>query len=344
MEPKRHNREILEGSEYGPHEGDTAQEIMEYHDEQASHHPQGKSRKRMMAEHGGLSVKGAYNFGIPTKQGAQDHVEEYHGKTSWRMKILEFLHQPRISFILMSLMLLDVIILFLELFLMTQYPMCTIIERDCISCCPADASHNDTNHGIERFLAGDGDHHDGVCDSGLEPDYETGGCDSHKWGAIHNAEKALFAITIAILSTFFVELNMEMIALRPAIFFRQFFYALDYTIVTVSLVLELTLHFLHEDSLAALFGLFIFARIWRFIRIGHGLVEVTSEYTHQKYDKLLEYTAALEEAAKQCEVQLPKCPHSVRKALKEQSSSMSHHSSHHTSDRAKSPDTDSAES
>ena len=280
-------------------------------------------------EHGGISTNGSLNFGIPSKQGAQDFVEQYHGKQSWRMKILEFLHKPAVSWTLMGLLLLDVVILFVELFLLTHYPLCVTIERDCISCCPSEvANDNETEHVAERFLAGDVEgHHSNVCEVGLEASYGTGGCDVHKWQTIHNVETGLYAVTITILATFFVELTMEMIALRPGIFFRQFFFALDYTIVTVSLILELSLHAVDDERLAAFLGLLIFARIWRFVRIGHGIVEVTSEYTHQKYELILEYTVALEEAATKSGVEMPECPELVRRALVEQNSAHSHHNS-----------------
>ena len=287
--------------------------------------PDGKRRM----EHGRLSTNGSLNFGIPTKEGAHSFVEQYHGNESWRMKIIEFLHKPAVSWTLMGLLLLDVVMLFVELFLLTHYPLCVTIERDCISCCPSDAAlDNETEHVAERFLSGDVEgHHNNVCEAGLEASYGTGGCDVHKWQTIHNVETGLYAVTITILATFFVELTMEMIALRPGIFFRQFFFALDYTIVTVSLILELSLHAVDDERLAAFLGLLIFARIWRFVRIGHGIVEVTSEYTHKKYDLLLEYTAALEEAATKAGADMPVCPEMVRHALVEQNASHSHHNS-----------------
>ncbi len=267
---------------------------------------------------GGLSVRGNFNFGIPTKEGARDYVEEYHGKESWRMRVLEFLHERKVQYTLMSLLLLDVIILFIELFLLTQFPMCAVIERDCVSCCPA--MENDEHQGL-RFLLGETEHHGDICEEGLRPDFTSGGCDPHKWKSVHTAELVFFSVTIVILSIFFIELNLEMLALHPGVFFRQFFFTLDYVIVTVSLTLELSLHFVEEDSLATLLGLLVFARVWRFIRIGHGIVEVTSELTHKKYEKLLTYTRELEVAARKGNVELPYCPHSVQKALLEENSS-----------------------
>jgi len=298
-----------------------------------------KNRRRSML-HGGLSTNGSYNFGIPTRQGAREFIEDDYGKESWRMKILDFLHRPVVSHALMVLLLLDVLMLFIELFLLTHFPSCSTIERNCISCCPlsnatlhgeADTTSNETEHFSERFLSEEDHHHSEeshVCEMGLEPYLETmGGCDPHKWGGVHKVETALFAFTLIILSTFFIELNLEMIALRPGIFFRQIFFTLDYVIVTVSLTVELTMHFLDEDSLAALVGILIFARVWRFIRIGHGIAEVTSELTHHQYEEILNYTRTLKEAAMRSGTEMPHCPDSVQKALEEESTSHPNHNS-----------------
>jgi hypothetical protein len=92
-----------------------------------------------------------------------------------------------------------------------------------------------------------------------------------------------------------IELNITMLALKPLIFFRQLFYLLDYIIVAVSLALELTFHFLSEDVVASFVGILVIARIWRFIRIGHGLIEVATEISHTKYQSLLSYAEELED-------------------------------------------------
>lgn len=279
------------------------------------------SREQRLADpkaHGRLSVRGEYNFAIPSQEGAREFVEVHHGCESWRMKVLEFLHKRTVQYLLIALLLLDVIILFIELFLMTQYPMCSVIERDCFSCCPETSAHVATND--LRFLSSEGDHStEGICEEGLTPTEGTGGCDPHKWENVHHAEFGFFIITIMILSIFFVELNLEMMALHPSIFFRQFFYLLDYLIVTVSLVLELSFHFMNEDNLSTLLGLLIFGRVWRFVRIGHGIIEATSELTHQKYENLIKYTLALEAVVKDKNMDdLPPCPRSVHRALQEQ--------------------------
>lgn len=263
---------------------------------------------RRGTQHGGLSVNGALNFDIPTQQGEREHVEAYHGKDSWRMKILKFCHQKRVQYGLMALLTADVILIFTELFLLTQYPACDIIERDCISCCEHSADN-------VRFLAGGKDEHEEICESGLEPDYDTGGCDPHKWERIHSVESVIFAITVCILAVFFLELNLQAVALGPSVFFHQLFLAFDYVVVAVSLFLELLLHFLHEDRLATLFGLLIFARIWRFIRIGHGIVEVTSELIHARHEDVFKYIVELENVITDNKLTLPKRPPVVKESL-----------------------------
>lgn len=236
---------------------------------------------------GRLSV-GSLNFGIPTNKGAQDHVDAHHGKQSWRYRVLSSLHSQPIQITLSCLLLLDVIILFVEIFLLAQFPPCHVIERDAISCCPSRGENVS-----ERFLAST-DHHN-FCEDGLESTEYLAGCDSHKWHRVHTTEKVLFGLTITILCVFMIELNITMLALKPLIFFRQLFYLLDYIIVAVSLALELTFHFLSEDVVASFVGILVIARIWRFFRIGHGLIEVATEISHTKYQSLLSYAEELED-------------------------------------------------
>lgn len=263
---------------------------------------------------GQLSTK-KLNFAIPSNEGAQDHVHETHGNDSWRYKTLSFLHSTPVQRAIFCMLILDVIILFVELSLVAAYPNCNIIIRDAISCCPADAATNNVTGGVEgnghlllRFLeggeaatptddhggSGSGSHHSNICESEellLEPSPEYGaGCDPHKWHTVHTAETVLFAITMTILSLMMLELNLAMIALTPQVFFRQFFYAIDYFIVAVSITLEAVFHSLSDDYLQSIIGLLIFFRLWRFIRIAHGLVSITAEVSHSHYEELLAYT------------------------------------------------------
>jgi hypothetical protein len=53
-------------------------------------------------------------------------------------------------------------------------------------------------------------------------------------------------------------------------------------------------HFASNDALQSLAGLLVFIRLWRFVRIGHGIVEISSEWTHHQYAELLAYAEEME--------------------------------------------------
>ena len=57
------------------------------------------------------------SFRIPTNEDAKIHVDHTHGHESWRAKLLQFLHHPIVQWTMIGLLLLDVVILFTELFL-----------------------------------------------------------------------------------------------------------------------------------------------------------------------------------------------------------------------------------
>jgi len=245
------------------------------------------------------------NFQVPANEGAKKYIKDTHGHESWRLKILRFLHNHKVQYALMALLFLDVVILFIETFLVGHYPACEIIERDCLSCCPTSVDN------ANRFLSGDAD--EPICESGYDTTVGYGSCDESKWHTVHTIEIVLFFLTITILFTFLLEINLEVVALGPNVFFRQVWYSLDYIIITVSTTLELLFYLDNEDlGLSTISGLIIFARIWRFVRIGHGIIEVTTELTHKRYEDLLEYAEKLEAEMKKNELPLPKPPKSLR--------------------------------
>merc|ERR1711915_947401 len=84
-------------------------------------------------------------------------------------------------------------------------------------------------------------------------------------------------------------------------FFKQIFLVMDFLVISVSLVLELTFHFL-KSKYVEIASFLVLIRLWRFVRIGHGIVEVTSEVTSQQYEPLFEYVF-------ECEKELEK--HSI---------------------------------
>mmetsp|Transcript_5200 Transcript_5200/g.10257 ORF Transcript_5200/g.10257 Transcript_5200/m.10257 type:complete len:322 (-) Transcript_5200:135-1100(-) len=240
------------------------------------------------------------NWGVPSNHEVTLHVGNQEGTDSWRYKALHFLHTSKMQMFFASLLLLDVLILFAELALLTIYPTCDLVERDAISCCPIITEEE--AYGDVRLLAGDYNY----CGDGLKAmtDFQAG-CDSHKWHTVHTVEKFLISLTMAILGIFFVELTVTMIALKPKIFFRQVFYALDYFIVCVSLCLELLFVLRGDEISASLFGLVILGRIWRFVRIGHGIVELTEDVAHEREMHLSLYIEELEELLSQNNISLP---------------------------------------
>lgn len=261
------------------------------------------------------------NFGIPTKQQAKKHMENTHGSDSWRIQVLRVLHSTKVEGILMGLLVLDVLVIFVEIFLLATYPPCRVIQRDAINCVPAiflddddnnnNSNNTDNNNNQFRHLAAasaDNDtSYNTICqEPGWEPAYDTEtGCDSHKWERVHYAEEFLFGITVFILSVFFLEVLVTMIALTPRVFFRQFFYLMDFVVVPVSLGLELTFHYLNDLSLQSVVGLLVVTRIWRFVRIGHGIVEVTHKLAEREHHRLLVYTEELESYMRQNGLDIP---------------------------------------
>jgi hypothetical protein len=115
---------------------------------------------------GKLSVQ-EVNFVVLSQKGAQQHVQEHHGTKSWRLAVLQIVHHKTVQRILcglllldvLTLLLLDVLILFTELFLVAAYPQCSLTERDCIACC-TDNGTSDTS----RLLAQQGGNKTEICE------------------------------------------------------------------------------------------------------------------------------------------------------------------------------------
>lgn len=268
-------------------------------DGQAPTQPRRRRKKQLSADN--------LTWGMPSNHVVNQHVQEEEGEDSWQYKIVKVLHGRRMQMFLAFLLLLDVVILFTELALLTLFPSCNLVERDGISCCPL---NEDLINNEVRWLAGSDASSDYYsCAAGLEPmkDYEAT-CDSHKWHTVHVIEDVLICVTISILTVFFIELNALMIAITPGIYFRQMFYALDYFIVTISLGLEVMFFSLGDDALASLVGLVIVGRLWRFVRIGHGIVEIAEEMAHEQHLQEQVYTTELEDLLQQHGIPLPNLP------------------------------------
>mmetsp|Transcript_18135 Transcript_18135/g.22357 ORF Transcript_18135/g.22357 Transcript_18135/m.22357 type:complete len:403 (+) Transcript_18135:196-1404(+) len=101
--------------------------------------------------------------------------------------------------------------------------------------------------------------------------------------AVEQAEVALYGISIAILLVFDLEFFFLILALRD-LFFRNLPYLIDFIIVNISLVIEI--HFFKRTGAEGVAGLLIFIRVWRFVRIGHGVYSDAHEYGGHKLMKL----------------------------------------------------------
>lgn len=249
-------------------------------------------------------------YRIPSPNEELHLVSERHGPDSWQVKTIKFVNSAKVQHLLMALLLLDVIILFTEMFLDAHYPLCYFIERDSIACCPK----QEGGRSVRRFLSGGSD---GICEAPLEV-FGSGDCDSHKWHAVHVAHDALFWTTIAILSIFMAELTLLMVVLGLRAFFSRLMYVFDLFIVVVSLVLEITFHSLDQEDVSEFLGLLIIGRVWRFIRVGHGLVTSTSEVEKELNEKLVEYARLLEEELESRDIPLPEMSveeHHLRKSV-----------------------------
>ncbi|CAB9504554.1 expressed unknown protein [Seminavis robusta] len=326
-------------------------------------------RKRRLLPTRGLETD-RFSIRVPADFDAAHTAAETHGHDHWKVKLLHFVHSKPVQYTLSAMLLADVIILFVELFLQASFPNCQIIVRDAISCCPlpetitttlsglvddgsggnsTDMYPEDDHNHYFRFLAettGDshssgthGDGHQDICQlPAVESHHYEAGCDGHKWYMVHTIEEVLFVFTITILSIFFIELIIIMIVLQKA-FFKQLFYVLDFVIVSVSLALEIALAVLHADILATLAGLLILARVWRFVRIGHGLIELTAEFQAQDKEALLHYAEELEEKLLENKIALPEKSKQVKSIVKRLTShgdgGAEHNNSHEQQEEAK---------
>ena len=266
-------------------------------------------------------------LGLPTFQDEAAMVDEKYGTASghehqdpWQVRLLKFLNSSSVTHFLIGLLMLDVTILFIELGMDAFFPSCHTITRDAISCCPLSsdasalaASHGDDHAGVTTHST-ESDHHflmrllssseHGVCESGVDSDYPAG-CDDHKYPGVHITHTVLFSFTVAILCIFEVELFTMMYLIGLKAFMSNLFYMLDLFVVSVSLALELTFKFLHNDIASELIGILIFFRLWRFVRIGHGFFASSHELAEEKMEEVEEYVEELEKMVKDLGGKLP---------------------------------------
>lgn len=219
---------------------------------------------------------------------------EKYGPGSWRINTLKFITSHTVQSIIVALLIIDVLIIFTELFLDAQFPPCYITERDAISCCPATGTATDfnaladldipndflasLNYPSPEFLFHQRHAVPGVfavtCSNPDTSPFEAypPTCDPHLRPGVHTAHIVLFSFSISILTLFELELIVLIIVLGP-IFFRNPLYILDLVVVTASIALEICLFYITANAIInEVLAVLIVCRLWRLVRIAHGLV------------------------------------------------------------------------
>merc|ERR1712048_672268 len=124
------------------------------------------------------------------------------------------------------------------------------------------------------------------------------GCDSHKYPLLHTTHSILFSLSVAILVIFEVELLTLVVVLKFH-FFKGLLHVLDLVVVTASLVIELVTH---KTDLSMI----ILFRLWRFVRVGHGLYMVSEDLHEEEIKRVEKCVHELQETLKTNNIEIPK--------------------------------------
>nr|ADM25825.1 voltage-gated H+ channel protein [Coccolithus braarudii] len=223
---------------------------------------------------------------------AHDEIEVLilkHSQEAWQVKLMHAIQNHKVQLTLMCLLVVDVLVVCFEIFLDLEYPECRLIKRDGLSCCPVVAAAAVGSHaGHDGLEHGRHHGHHALCEAGTEEGALGVGCDEHKYPVLHVTHQGLFATSVVILVLFEIELLLLMLAATPCLFFRNIFYALDVLVVTCALALELAPSFMADTETRDLLGLILLARIWRLVRISHGIFSTTHEADEGHIEKLEE--------------------------------------------------------
>jgi len=197
-------------------------------------------------------------------------VEDRDGARSWQHRVVKFLLQEWFQWALVALLIVDVLCVASELFLEARYPSC-YRAREVVE--PCMYNMNGTAVTVDHRRGGGSEQHHSdllsfppVC--------------KHHPGYLDTSHTALRWTSISILLAFVLELLLMLAALR-GLFFTSVVYVCDVVVVTTSLALDFLLfskkHELHSEEATQLANLIIISRLWRFVRIGHGIFTATFE-------------------------------------------------------------------
>jgi hypothetical protein len=103
---------------------------------------------------------------------------------------------------------------------------------------------------------------------------------------LHHVATALYWTSIGILCIFLIELFL-LIACLEYRFFTHFWYDVDLVVVLTALVMEL----LYKHTVALYIEFIVILRLWRVLRIFHGMYathQKTLEQEREKYEAIIE--------------------------------------------------------
>lgn len=244
----------------------------------------------------------------------QAALVQRRGRDSWQVKWFLFTNSITVQWAMIGLLLLDVLFVFAELFIESEFPSCRKMQKNVMSCCAAGVTSSVGGGDVHHHLHGHSAHA-AECDAGLAP--FPGGrvmCDPHDWEGAHTAHAALDFGTLCILTIFEMELAVLLAALQD-LFFRHWVNILDLFVITSSLVIQAYILLarwnasfgLEEDVIALedIQGLILFARFWRFVRVGHGIASSMHDMLQTANGEVHERIGELRNALKQLEHDMP---------------------------------------
>jgi hypothetical protein len=225
-----------------------------------------------------------------------------HPTAELREKIKHYIHHRYLHNLVLGLLVIDMILVVCTGMLESQVLTTTI--GDCTNymeeCIQRDDGHASAGHGHRRLSFEDGYYFAGEVDAGWEKEaadwlsprrlasatetaHDTHADDvsaecgkEQHFGNMeyHDLELALANVSIAILIFFLCEQVLLMFA-EGCSYFAHPLYLLDLFVTLLSLILEVAI-----TNGAALGGLVILGRVWRFARIGHGVHETIHKTDH----------------------------------------------------------------
>jgi len=184
-------------------------------------------------------------------------------KRGIRWRAFNFVNERFVQVGLIIMLLIDVIALVVELVLDSEYPTCLSAQRICPPPLSMDADCNDPP------------------------------------GAVEATHLALFCLSCVILCLFLVEISMTIFALGLK-FFKNPLYIMDAIVVSASLTIEIWAYTAAQDGgnqaqAKSIADVLIFVRLWRFVRIAHGIYSVAHETIAEKVLEIKELEEDVEE-------------------------------------------------